>query len=129
MNTIATNRANQDAAPWGSRLNQVAARKEGIMPEQQQSTEDEIYAAKKTESEKLLQTLCGQYRESLKRLEVEVRQLKEQPAMKYPDVYAGQHGEMIAQSMLAVRAIEDARMRIGKVLQYAGDGVSIYDKA
>ena len=30
---------------------------------------------------------------------------------------------------LAVRHIEDARMRLGKVLQYAGVGVSIYDKA
>jgi len=28
----------------------------------------------------------------------------------------------------AVRHIEDARMRIGKVLQYADDGVSILDK-
>jgi hypothetical protein len=31
--------------------------------------------------------------------------------------------------MLAVRHIEDARMRCGKVLQFSGDGVSIYDKA
>lgn len=39
-----------------------------------------------------------------------------------------QAGEMQDHQMLAVRAIEDARMRIGKVLQYARDGVSIYDK-
>ncbi len=42
----------------------------------------------------------------------------------YPD----QHGEMKAQIMLAVRHFEDARMRLGKVLQYADNGVSIYDK-
>lgn len=97
------------------------------MPE---ATRDiEIEVGQKLESEKLLQTLCNQLRESIRRTEVEVRQLKEQDAMKFPDKYYGQHGEMIAQSMLAVRALEEARMRLGKVLQYAGDGVSIFDKA
>lgn len=37
-------------------------------------------------------------------------------------------GEVIAQATLAMRHIEDARMRYGKVIQYLGDGVSIYDK-
>ncbi len=37
-------------------------------------------------------------------------------------------GEMRDQSMLAVRAVEDARMRCGKVLQYARDGISCFDK-
>jgi hypothetical protein len=97
------------------------------MPEA--TKEIEIETAAKMGSEKLLQTLCNQLRESIRRTEVEVRALKEQPAMSFPDAYKGQHGEMIAQSMLAVRALEEARMRLGKVLQYAGDGVSIYDKA
>jgi len=42
--------------------------------------------------------------------------------------FRGQHGEMKGQTMLAVRHIEDARMRCGKILQYADDGVSILDK-
>jgi hypothetical protein len=37
-------------------------------------------------------------------------------------------GECIAHAMLALRHIEDARMRIGKVIQYADGGVSVYDK-
>jgi hypothetical protein len=38
-------------------------------------------------------------------------------------------GEAAAQAMLAVRHLEDARMRLGKVIQYAVQGgVSIYDK-
>lgn len=37
-------------------------------------------------------------------------------------------GECIAQAMLALRHIEDARMRVGKVIQYATGGVSSYDK-
>ena len=37
-------------------------------------------------------------------------------------------GEAAAQAMLAVRHLEDARMRLGKVIQYSGDGVSCFDK-
>ena len=36
--------------------------------------------------------------------------------------------EVIAQATLALRHIEDARMRYGKVIQYLGDGTSIYNK-
>lgn len=36
--------------------------------------------------------------------------------------------EVIAQATLAMRHIEDARMRYWKVLQYLWDWVSIYDK-
>jgi hypothetical protein len=72
---------------------------------------------------------CERLRATLRQVEVEARGIREHPALKEADAYLGQHGEMIAQSMLAVRHIEDARMRLGKVLQYAGDGVSIFDKA
>lgn len=48
--------------------------------------------------------------------------------LKGEQSFSGQHAEMIAQSKLALRHIEDARMRLGKVLQYGRDGVSIYDR-
>jgi hypothetical protein len=76
-----------------------------------------------------LKHLCDRLRAELRSVELQVRGLKEHPEMKEPPAYDGQRGEMIAQSMLAVRDIEAARMRLGKVLQYAGDGTSIYDKA
>lgn len=38
-------------------------------------------------------------------------------------------GEMIANLMLAYRHLEDASMRLGKVLQAFDGGVSVYDKA
>jgi hypothetical protein len=76
-----------------------------------------------------LKERCDRLRAALMDLEVQARQLKEHPEIKESPTYDGQRGEMIAQSMLAVRDIEAARMRLGKVLQYAGDGVSIYDKA
>jgi len=47
---------------------------------------------------------------------------------KGEQAYAGQHAKMEVQTILAIRALEDARMRCGKILQYAGDGESIYDK-
>jgi len=37
-------------------------------------------------------------------------------------------GEAIANVMLAYRHLEDARMRLGKVLQAADGGVSVYDR-
>ena len=37
-------------------------------------------------------------------------------------------GEVIAQATIALRHIEDARMRYGKVIQYDGDGESCYNK-
>ena len=37
-------------------------------------------------------------------------------------------GECIANSILAIRHLEDARMRLGKVIQYAETGVSNFDK-
>ena len=77
-----------------------------------------------------VEEICNQTRGELKRMERLARMIKDREHLgQHTETYEGQHGEMIAQSMLAVRAIEEARMRLGKVLQYAGDGVSIYDKA
>lgn len=38
-------------------------------------------------------------------------------------------GEVAANSTLAYRHLEDASMRLGKVLQHLDGGVSVYDKA
>lgn len=47
---------------------------------------------------------------------------------QFKERFPGQAAEIGEQTMLAVRHVEDARMRIGKILQYADDGVSILDK-
>lgn len=44
------------------------------------------------------------------------------------DEFSGQTAEMIANVMLAYRHLEDARMRIGKVMQQLQGGVSIFDR-
>jgi len=64
---------------------------------------------------------CQVLRDHCKQLEDAVRAMRGE--------LSGQHvAEAWSQTMLAVRALEDARMRLGKVIQYNGDGVSCYDK-
>jgi hypothetical protein len=75
-----------------------------------------------------LKGLCDSLRAELLTIEKAARGIKEHAELQGLQAFAGQHSEMIAQSMLAVRHIEDARMRIGKVLQYGRDGVSIFDR-
>ena len=70
---------------------------------------------------KSLRTRC-------KEIEKDIRNLMNHPEFKCEQTYDGQHSEMKAQIMLSVRHIEDTRMRLGKVCQYAGDGISIFDK-
>lgn len=57
-----------------------------------------------------------------------VKYLRDAPIFKSEEQYSGQHDEMKANITLAYRHLEDARMRIGKILQAAGDGISILDK-
>ena len=75
-----------------------------------------------------LEPTCHQLREWLKTVEDNLRGLMKNQRFDGEQAFEGQHGEMKANIMLAVRHVEDARMRCGKVLQYADDGVSILDK-
>lgn len=71
--------------------------------------------------------LFREIREKLKANEDELRAIKEF-AVRNADAMPGDANEVIANIMLSIRHIEDARMRLGKAIQYSGDGVSIYDK-
>lgn len=44
------------------------------------------------------------------------------------DAPPADRGEMITNTMLAYRHLEDARMRLGKVIHAYDGGVSVYDK-
>lgn len=75
---------------------------------------------------------CDRLRTRCKELEMDVRNtIKGNLTERVRGVNGPQYGllsEAIAQAMLAVRHLEDARMRIGKVIQYAdAGGVSTYD--
>jgi len=75
-----------------------------------------------------IEEACNQLRGELKGYEDSVRSLMGDVKFKHEQYFPGQHSEMKANIMLTVRHLEDARMRLGKVLQYADDGVSIFDK-
>lgn len=72
-----------------------------------------------------VETYANELRESLKNIERQARYFSN--LLKTTN-YSWDKWEVIAQSILALRHIEDARMRYGKVIQYSQDWVSIYDK-
>lgn len=72
---------------------------------------------------------CDEIRIAIRAQEIKCRELKKaMQDSKDEQSYQGQAEEMFAQITLAFRHLEDARMRVGKVIQYWGNGVSIYDK-
>lgn len=73
--------------------------------------------------EDALKPECDSIRADLLAIEKRARAL-----MESVTIVVGPLGsERYDHAHLAVRHIEDARMRIGKVLQYARDGVSCFD--
>jgi hypothetical protein len=73
------------------------------------------------------ETIVNSLRNDLLVLENKARELTED--MNWSENREGQDiVEATAQSILAMRHLEDARMRYGKVLQYLWDWTSIYDK-
>ena len=75
-----------------------------------------------------LKNTCDGLRKSIQISANTVKVLMDSAEFSEEQGYAGQHGEMRANIMLTYRHLEDARMRIGKILQAADDGVSILDK-
>lgn len=60
------------------------------------------------------------------KIEIAAADLSNRPDVQ-PDYPAADRGEMIANCMLAYRHLEDARVRLGKVIQAYDGGVSVYD--
>lgn len=57
-----------------------------------------------------------------------VNELHKHPVFSGEQSSAGQHSEMHANITLAYRHLEDARMRLGKIIQAFDGGVSCYNK-
>ena len=73
--------------------------------------------------EEQLEEVCNRLREDLLDVEKQVRVMRTGMTGRAAHDLA----ECIAQATLALRHVEDARMRLGKVIQHATNGVSIYD--
>ena len=78
--------------------------------------------------ESTVKEMCDKLRVDIKEQGSIMLALKTHSDFNGKENYVGQHGEMTANIMLAYRHLEDARMRVGKILQAAGNGVSILDK-
>lgn len=87
--------------------------------------------SEETPIEKILYS-ANETRAELKKEEDFIRgyvdQIKSAEPTEAGEIDGFNKSECIAQAMLALRHVEDARMRIGKVIQYATGGESVYDK-
>lgn len=70
-----------------------------------------------------------QLRQAIQPLVDRARQLMNHPIYEAGEVQSGSNpGEMKANTMLALRHLEDAKMRIGKAIQAFDGGVSCYPR-
>jgi len=74
-----------------------------------------------------LKEVCTELRVEIKQIGDKVHSLLSHSDCDAENEYFGQRAEMKANIMLTYRHLEDARMRVGKILQVADDGVSILD--
>lgn len=70
---------------------------------------------------------CTELRKEIKNIGDRVKALKQDDVFKDLPKISDQ-GEMMANIMLTYRHLEDARMRIGKIVQAYDGGTSVYDK-
>lgn len=75
-----------------------------------------------------LKEMCDDLRVEIKKAADKAHALLSHSDCDAENVYPGQRAEMKANIMLTYRHLEDARMRVGKILQAADNGVSILDK-
>ena len=72
---------------------------------------------------------CSKARLAIKEVGDAVKALKNNDYIQGEQAFLGQHGEIHANIMLAYRHLEDARMRVGKVMQQLQGGTSKFDAA
>lgn len=75
-----------------------------------------------------LQDQLEQLRSEIKAVAKTVKFTSDAIKWRDPNIEWEDKGEMIANSILAFRHLEDAAMRLGKTLQAMNGGVSIFDK-
>lgn len=73
---------------------------------------------------------CKDIRQAMLQIEGLIIHLKVHPELRAdePAKEGVNYGEAVANIMLAYRHAEDARMRLGKVIQAMDGGTSVYDK-
>ncbi len=75
-----------------------------------------------------IKDLCFREREKIEELKKQVFALQQHDTFGNEQSSQYQHSEMKANIMLAYRHLEDARMRLGKVVQAYDGGKSVYPR-
>lgn len=75
-----------------------------------------------------IKELCDKLRKEILNTGSACRALMDNGYFTGEQMFIGQYAEMKANIMLAYRHLEDARMRLGKVIQAYDGGTSVYDK-
>ena len=75
-----------------------------------------------------LEFRCNDLRQEVKCIGDTVKDLMQDSTFDGEQTFISQHSEMKANIMMAYRHLEDARMRLGKVMQQIQGGISKYDK-
>jgi len=75
-----------------------------------------------------IQDACNRLRMMIRGFGEEVRDLRQHDFFIGESDGVADYSEMKSNIMLAYRHLEDARMRLGKVIQAKDGGVSVYDK-
>jgi hypothetical protein len=86
----------------------------------------------KSSAELEFETVCNKTRAEISQIEKAVRQLHRHDIFRPSNIKESSYAyiEVRANITLAFRHLEDARMRLGKAIQYAtGNGTSCYDDA
>lgn len=74
------------------------------------------------------EALCIEYRIAVKDIAAKVKKMRHSSAFDGEQQHFDQHSEAKANIMLTYRHLEDAAMRLGKVIQAWDGGVSCYDQ-
>ena len=77
---------------------------------------------------KHLEERCTVLRMAILEIDKQVLEMMDHDCYASEQHFYRQHAEMKSNTMLAYRHLEDARMRLGKVMQQIQGGTSIYDK-
>lgn len=78
--------------------------------------------------EMTLEEKCKNGRDKIEHLKKSIYGFSKDVVFQSEQAYLDQHSEMKANIKLAYRHLEDARMRLGKVMQHIQGGVSIFDR-
>lgn len=98
-----------------------------MLPDQEQN--NDVVVETTATGEVNIETECERLRGCIHDIATTILILKGHSDLNQPvEGFLGQHDEMLANLTLSYRHMEDARMRLGKVMQQIQGGVPVFDR-